>query len=188
MCCFTWATARSQQLLFVVMAAGLWGFTAGCYVKSPLFPQPPLKQKCARAPRWKKHKTVVSSQPNVLREEARRTNLPLLAIGCHADCSGERRISPFNGIERSLSRAVIIKTKSLCPSPLPRFQQRCLCTSRTMGESISTVQRSPRLSTSYKFAAPRYRLPLMALQTVQVSVKPRLSTTYIERWLSRAVQ
>ena len=29
---------------------------------------------------------------------------------------------------------------------------------------------------SYKFAAPRYRLPPMALQTVQVSVEPRLST------------
>ena len=45
-----------------------------------------------------------------------------------------------------------------------------------MGESISTIQRSPRISTSYKFAAPRYRLPPMALQTVQVSVEPRLST------------
>ena len=30
----------------------LWCFTAGCHVKSPLFPQPPLKQKCA--PRWEK--------------------------------------------------------------------------------------------------------------------------------------
>ena len=39
--------------------------------------------------------------------------MPLIAIGCHADCTGERRTSPFNGMERSLSRAVIIKTKSL---------------------------------------------------------------------------
>ena len=45
-----------------------------------------------------------------------------------------------------------------------------------MGERISTIQRSPRICTSYKFAAPRYRLPPMALQTVQVSVEPRLST------------
>ena len=45
-----------------------------------------------------------------------------------------------------------------------------------MGESISTIQRSLRTSTSYKFAAPRYRLPPMASQTVQVSVEPRLST------------
>ena len=45
-----------------------------------------------------------------------------------------------------------------------------------MGESISTIQYSPRKSMSYKFAAPRYRLPPMALQTVQVSVEPRLST------------
>ena len=39
--------------------------------------------------------------------------MPLLAIGCRADCTGERRTSPFNGMERSPSRAVIIKTKSL---------------------------------------------------------------------------
>ena len=54
MCYFTWAAARSQQLLFVVLAAGLWCFTAGCHVKSPLSPQPPLKQKCAPRSRWEK--------------------------------------------------------------------------------------------------------------------------------------
>ena len=53
-CRFAWATAaaRSQQLLFVVLAAGLCCFTAGCHIKSPLFPQPLLKQK--RAPRRQK--------------------------------------------------------------------------------------------------------------------------------------
>ena len=50
-----------------------------------------------------------------------------------------------------------------------------------MGESISTIQRSPRISTSYKFAAPRYRLPPMALQTARASVKPRLSTALKDR-------
>ena len=40
-----WPAARSQQLLFVVLAGGLWFLTAGCHVKSTLFPQPPLKQK-----------------------------------------------------------------------------------------------------------------------------------------------
>ena len=54
MCYFTWAAARSQQLLFVVLAAGLWCLTAGRHVKSPLFPQPPLKQKCASRSRWEK--------------------------------------------------------------------------------------------------------------------------------------
>ena len=39
--------------------------------------------------------------------------MTLLTIGCRADCTGERRTSPFNGMERSLSRAVIMKTKSL---------------------------------------------------------------------------
>ena len=44
------AAARSQQLLFVVLAAGHWCLTAGCYVKTPLFPELHLKQKCT--PRW----------------------------------------------------------------------------------------------------------------------------------------
>ena len=110
--------------------------------------------------------------------------MPLLAIGCRAGCSGERRTSSFNGIERSLSRAVVIKTKSLSVSATT-FPTALSLKSRTMGESISTIQRSPRLSTSYKFTAPRYRLLSMALQTVQVSVEPRLSTTLIS--LSRAV-
>ena len=59
MCYFTWAVARSQQLLFVVLAAGLWCLTAGCHVKSPLFPQPPLKQKCAPRSRWEKEGSVL---------------------------------------------------------------------------------------------------------------------------------
>ena len=54
MCYFTWAGARSQELLFVVLAAGLWCLTAGCHVKSPLFPQPRLKQKFAPRSRWEK--------------------------------------------------------------------------------------------------------------------------------------
>ena len=77
MCYFTWAAARSQQLLFVVLAAGLWCLTAGCHVKSPLFPQPPLKLKCAPRSRWekaymRKHTYEVRpssfSQSNALRE------------------------------------------------------------------------------------------------------------------------
>ena len=95
MCYFTWAAARSQQLLFVVLAAGRWHLTAGCHVKSPLFPQPPLKQKCAPRSRWEKatwesiHTTYITSKTVV----------------------------------------------------------------------FFSIQRSPRISTSYKLAAPRYRLP-----------------------------
>ena len=106
--------------------------------------------------------------------------MPLFAIGCRADCSGERRTSPFNGIERSLSRAVIIKTKSL-PVSATTFPTALPCTSHTIGGSKSTIQRSARISTSHKLSAPRYRLPPMALQTVQVSVEPRLSTALKDR-------
>ena len=77
----------------VVLAAGLWCLTAGCHVKSPLFPQPPLKQKCAPRSRWEK--------------------------------------------------AYMRKHTYQCSKTVVFF----------------TIQRSPRISTSYKFAAPRYRLP-----------------------------
>ena len=72
MCYFTWVAARSQQLLFVVLAAGLWCLTAGCHVKSPLFPRPPLKQKCGPRSRWEKAYIQVRpssfSQSNALRQ------------------------------------------------------------------------------------------------------------------------
>ena len=66
MCCFTWAVARLQQLLFVVLAAGLWCFTAGYHVKSPLFPH--LLSNSSALHVGRKHKTVVFSQSNTLRE------------------------------------------------------------------------------------------------------------------------
>ena len=65
MCCFTWASARSQQSLSVVLAAGVWCFTAGCHVKSPLFPNPLSNSSVLHDGR--KHKTVVFSQSNALR-------------------------------------------------------------------------------------------------------------------------
>ena len=46
----------------------------------------------------------------------------------------ERRTSPFNGIERSLSRPVVIKTKSL-PISETTFPTALSCTSRTMGDN-----------------------------------------------------
>ena len=187
MCCFTWAAARSQQLLFVVLAAGILWFTAGCHVKSPLFPQPPLKQQCAprwvkawdrrlftiqRSPRistswkftapryrlpcrlfrwasnlafqqhWKiaqscrSHKDEVSAisattfatalSLSIAHDGRKHKHNPTLSANKHvvqicrssqsaaadglADGSGERRTSPVNGIERSLSRAVVPKT------------------------------------------------------------------------------
>ena len=162
LCYFTWAAARSQQLLFVVLAAGLWCLTAGCHVKSPLFPQLPLKQKCAPRSRWEKAyiqgRPSSFSQSNALREWARCTNLPLLAIGCRADCTGERRTSPFNGMERSLSRAVIIKTKSLPISATTFRTALSLYIVHDGRKHKHNPTLAPRISTSYKFAAPRCRL------------------------------
>ena len=51
------------------------------------------------------------------------------AADCLADGSGEHRTSPFNGIERSLCRAVVPKTKSPCASSTT-CPTACLCTMR----------------------------------------------------------
>ena len=45
MCFFTWATARSQQLLFVALAAGLWCFT--CRLPRQNSPLPPTPSQTA---------------------------------------------------------------------------------------------------------------------------------------------
>ena len=47
---------------------------------------------------------------------------------------------------------------------------------KALDRRLFTIQLCPRISTSYNFAAFRYRMPPMALQTVQVSAEPRLST------------
>ena len=170
-CYFTWAAARSQQLPFVVLAAGLWCLTAGCHVKSPLFPQPPqtevfstitmgesihekayayiqvrpssfhnpslsraviikttslpisattfrtaLSLYIAHAGRKHKHNPTLSANKHVV--QICRSSLSAAV----QDCSGERRTSPFNGIERSLSRAVVETTHLRY-----HVKQRCLC-------------------------------------------------------------
>ena len=55
-----------------------------------------------------------------------------------------------------------------------------------MGESGSTIQRSPNIHTSYKFAARRYRLPPMALRTV-TGERRTSPVNGIERSPNRAV-
>ena len=67
--------------------------------------------------RWPYRRFTIQRSPRI----STRANLPLIAVGCRADCSGERRTSPVNGIERSLSRAVVPKTKSLpvCATTFP---------------------------------------------------------------------
>ena len=84
----------------------------------------------------------------------------------------ERRTSPFNGIERSLSRAVVIKTKSLPIS--------ATTLSLYIAHDGRKHKHNPKLSANKHVAqiylSSLYRLPPIALQTVQVSVEPRLST------------
>ena len=90
----------------------------------------------------------------------------------------ERQTPPFNGIERSLSRAVVIKTKSL---PISATTFPTALSLLYIAHDGRKHKHNPTLSAkncgmSYKFAAPRYQLPPMGLQTVQVSVEARLST------------
>ena len=104
------------------------------------FPPTPSRHKCA--PRWEKedrrlHNPTLSANKHTV--QICRSSLSAAANGL-ADCSGERRTSPFKGIERSLSRAVVPKTKSLRVSATT-FPKACLCTShRDACERISAIQ------------------------------------------------
>ena len=87
----------------------VWCFTVGCHVKSPLFPRSPLSNR----------RVLQHTRPSTFHNPMLSANKHVVQI-CHSSQSAavqtvqvERRTSPFNGIERSLSRAVVIKTKSL---------------------------------------------------------------------------
>ena len=92
-----------------------WCFTAGCHVKSLLFPGSP--NPLSNRPvlhDWRKH-----TRPSTFHNPMLSANKHVVQI-CRSSQSAavqtvqvERRTSPFNGVERSLSRAVVIKTKSL---------------------------------------------------------------------------
>ena len=89
-----------------------WCFTAGCHVKSPLFPDPPIPSQTDVC--WRKH-----TRPSTFHNPMLSANKQVVQI-CRSSQSAavqtvqvERQTLPFNGIERSLSRAVVIKTKSL---------------------------------------------------------------------------
>ena len=114
MCCFTWAAARTQQLLFVVLAAGLWCFTAGCHVKSPLFPQPLSKSQtevCSRlGESIRPSSTLPANKRTSYKFASPRYRLSCRLFSCRWANLACHKI---NGIARSLSRAVVIKTKSL---------------------------------------------------------------------------
>ena len=111
MCCFTWATARSQQLLFVALAAGLWCFTASCHaISSSSLPPTPSQTEVGST-------MGESIRQSSFHNPTLSANEHLVQI-CRSSLSAavqtvQRRTSPFIGIERSLSRAVVIKTKSL---------------------------------------------------------------------------
>ena len=115
LCSFTWATARSQLLPFVVLAGG---FGVSLRAATSNLPSPPNPLSNGGVPRdWRKH-----TRPSSFHNPTLSANKHVVQ-SCRYSLSAavqtiqfERRTSPFNGIERSLSRAVVIKTKSLSVS------------------------------------------------------------------------
>ena len=82
-----------------------------------------------------KHNPTLSANKHVV--QICRSSLSAAADGL-ADGLGERRTSPLNGIELKIARSC---NKVVPKSPLPRFQQRCLSTSRRDAcERISAIQ------------------------------------------------
>ena len=108
LCSFTWAAARSQLLLFVVLAGGL---VFHCGLPRRISPLPritPLKQTVLQHTRPSTfHNPMLSANKHVLQMCRSSQSAAVQTVQV------ERRTSPFNGIERSLSRALVIKTKSL---------------------------------------------------------------------------
>ena len=137
-------------------------------------PDPPIPSQTDVC--WRKH-----TRPSTFHNPMLSANKHIVQI-CRSSQSAavqtvqvERQTPPFNGIERSLSRAVVIKTKSL-PISATTFPTAL---SLYIAPDGRKHKHNPTLSAkncgmSYKFAAPR--LPPMALQTVQVSVEARIST------------
>ena len=82
-----------------------------------------------------KHNPTLSANKHVV--QIWRSSLSVAADGL-ADGSGERRTSPVNGIKLQIAQSY---RKVVPKSPLPRFHQRCLSTSRRDAcERISAIQ------------------------------------------------
>ena len=82
MCYFTskWATVRSQQLLFVALAAGLWCLFH-CWMPRQISPLPRTPTPSQTGVSSTMGESIrLSSFHNPTRDKARRTNLPVLAI------------------------------------------------------------------------------------------------------------
>ena len=178
---------RCAVATVAVCGFGSWSLVFHCGLPheiSPLLPTPSQTEvsstmgESIRPLSWSFHNLTLSTNKHVVQICRSSLSAAVETVQVSVELS---QWPPVSTALKDRSVVPLSQRLSLCPSPLPRIQQRCLCRSRTMGESISTIQLSPRISTSYKFAASPYRLPPMALQTVQVSVEPRVSTALKER-------
>ena len=117
MCCFAWAAARSQQLLFVVLAACIGCFNVGCHDHLPSSPNQLSTEVCSTMGESIRpssfHNPTLSANKHVVRRTNFCRSSLLAAADGLADGSGERRTPSVSGIERSLSRGVVPKTKPL---------------------------------------------------------------------------
>ena len=84
------------------------------------------------------------------------------------------------GFGRWFGVSLLAATSNLPSSPDPplEIKQTCALASSTQDRRLLTIQCSPRMSTSYKFAVPRSRLPC---RLFRLSVEPRLSTALKDR-------
>ena len=175
LCSFTWAAARSQLLLLVVLAGGL---VFHCGLPRQISPLPRI------TPRRSNRRVLQHTRPSTFHNPMLSANKHVVQI-CRSSQSAavqtvqvERRTSPFNGIERSLSRAVVIKTKSL-PISATTFPTAL---SLYIAEDGRKHKHNPTLSAK-KHVVQICRSSLLAAadgladgSEVQVSVEPRFST------------
>ena len=111
-CSFAWATTRLYLLLFVVLAGGVWCSTAGCHVKSPLFPQSPLQTEvCCMIGESIQDRRLFTIQRSPRISTSYKFAVPRYRLPCRLFRWASNLA--FQQHWRSLSRAVVIKTKSL---------------------------------------------------------------------------
>ena len=158
LCSFTWAAARSQLLLFfVVVLVGGFGVSLRAATSNlPSSPDPPIPSQTDVC--WRKH-----TRPSTFHNPMLSANKHVVQI-CRSSQSAavqtvqvERQTPPFNGIERSLSRAVVIKTKSLpisattFPTALSLYIAH---DGRKHKHNPTLSAKNCGMSYMYKFAAP----------------------------------
>ena len=110
MCCLAY---RCAVATVAVCGFGSWSLVFHCGLPRQISPLPPTPSQTAVCSTMGESIRPSSFHNPALSANKHVVQIYRFSLSAAVSCSGERRTSPFIGIGRSLSRAVVIKTKSL---------------------------------------------------------------------------